>query len=840
MHKIIPVLFSAALFSAGSISAQNNVKYQSRPLEVTKQKTNGMDEATLRKKMKADGLNDAVIDKLIEQRKVWMNQGKNIYWTNAKDAKPPVTQAPCNDMGVESGWGAWQGDLGTANSGSQTWTPPAGVPTAPNFVLTTGAGVDQNTPSAGNPSIPVVCPGFGNQSIQLGEICQAGCVAEQLTYPLTVTANDTNFVYAYAIVIEDAGHSVSDQPFVELCIYDQNGNQVPCGCFRYTGGANIPGFFPVNGTGCAWAGADQYKPWTLVGVNLSNYIGQTLNVVITNVDCAQCGHWAYSYWDFICGTASLSAGCIGNQSTICGPIDPNINYTYQWYQNGNQVAPPQGTQQCITVNAQPGDTFYVEVQQPSGCNFLIGYVPASVQPSFTQAGSCGTYTFTNTSTASPSSVSVTGYNWSFPGGSPSSSTSPSPVVNYTTPGTYTVTLTVTVSAGCTAVATQTINVTGLPTAQFTPSPACQGNLVTFTDGSVSPAGDPIINWSWSMPSGTPATGTGTVVTTTYNTSGNYVATLTVTTAQGCSSSVSIPVQVYAPPIANFSGTGTGCVPVCVNNYTDLSTSANGNITNWQWSFPGGSPSASISQTPGQVCYYTAGTYSATLIVTSQYGCKDTFSMQTVTPQPWPTADFCIIPDGPVSAQDPTFTFCDLWSSDVVQWTWYFGDNDSNNVFTDPVHSYSASVTTNDFYYFNICLRVLNQYGCWDTICKVVEIIPEFTFYIPNTFTPNGDFMNEVFFGKGRGIKDYNIWIFDRWGNLIWDCHHSDKNTNWDNPGQDGLSSYCKWDGKVEGGGADMSGRSNQLAQEDVYVWKVKLTDVFDKKHTYVGHVNVVR
>jgi hypothetical protein len=160
--------------------------------------------------------------------------------------------------------------------------------------------------------------------------------------------------------------------------------------------------------------------------------------------------------------------------------------------------------------------------------------------------------------------------------------------------------------------------------------------------------------------------------------------------------------------------------------------------------------------------------------------------------------------------------------------------------TDPVHSYSASVSGNDFYSFNVCLKVKNQYGCWDTVCHVVEMIPEYEFYIPNSFSPNNDFINENFFGKCRGVKEYNIWVFDRWGNLIWDCYRSDKNTNWDNTGQDGLSSACKWDGKVVGGGVDMSGKSGQLSQEDVYVWKVKLTDVFEKKHTYVGHVSVIR
>ncbi len=172
--------------------------------------------------------------------------------------------------------------------------------------------------------------------------------------------------------------------------------------------------------------------------------------------------------------------------------------------------------------------------------------------------------------------------------------------------------------------------------------------------------------------------------------------------------------------------------------------------------------------------------------------------------------------------------------------WDFGDGNIDSTHTSPVHSYSATVTGNDFFNYKVCLRVQTQFGCWDTTCKNVELLPEYEFYIPNTFTPNGDYKNEFFFGKCRGVKEYNIWVFDRWGNLIWDCYKADKNINWDNLGQDGLSSYCQWDGKVQNQGADFNGHSNQLVQQDVYVWKVKLTDVFDQKHVYVGNVNVVR
>lgn len=853
-----------------------DMPYKQRDVTVTTHKTNQMDEATLRQKMKEDGLLDPVIDKLIAQRKLWMQKGNNFNynWTSVKNAgQNPIVNAPCQGLGVESGWGAWMWQEG-GNSGANpaTWTgPPAANPatapitgtmTGPGFTITSGAGIDPNTPglNPGDPTIPVVCPGFGNNSIKIGDDCGWNSNCQQLTYPLTVTAQDTNFVFAYAVVLEDAGHLQSEQPFVQIAIYDQAGNTIACVPLIYFGGPSIPGFYPVNGTGCASTFGGQYKPWTLVGVNLNspvNYVGQTLNVVITNNDCIYGGHFAYSYWDFLCSTSQLSAGCFGNQSTVCGPIDPNIAYTYTWSLNGVPIPPPQGNQQCITVTPQPGDTITVEVGQPSNCNFHLMYIPASVQPSFTNVGSCGTYTFSNTSTASPASVTMTGYNWSFPGGNPASATTPTATVTYPNAGTYTVTLTVTCSAGCTASTQTVITVTSLPTAQFNPSLACIGLPITLTNNSVSPVGDPITQWSWFMPGGSPTAGTGTVVTTAYLTAGTYTVTLTVTTAQGCVSTTNIPVTPYNPPVANFTGAGAGCAPVCVTNYVDASTPGDGLISSWQWNFPGGTPSAVSGQNPNLgapvlcgnlgycngICYKTAGTYSASLTVISQYGCPSTKTITpTVTVYAWPNAYFNVTPDI-ASISDPTFNFYNLWSNDVTQWTWDFGDGVTNSTDTMPVHSYLTTIgDTNDFRYITICLNVQNINGCWDTICKKVELLPEYEFYIPNTFTPNSDFMNEFFFGKGRGIKEYHFWIFDRWGNLIFECYQNDSNVPWDFPGKEGLSSHadCKWNGKVDAGGWDMSGGSNQLMQEDVCVWKVKLTDVFDKKHTYVGHVNIVK
>jgi len=489
MKKITTSLLAIILLLPLFLSAQEN-------FIITRDNTDGFDEPLLREKMKNDGLSPVVIDKLIEQRRELFLKGKNVQWTSLKKANP-ITNALCSDMGVETGWNSWLGDIGTANSGSQTWTPPPSTPAAPNFSITAGNGIDANTPgpNPGDPKIPVVCPGFGKNSIQLGEQCTAGCVAEQLTFPLTVTANDTNFTYSYAIVIEDAGHSAADQPFVELCIYDQSGNAIPCGCFRYTGGPSIPGFYTVSGASCGWAGTDQYKPWSFVGVNLANYVGQTVNVVITNVDCAQCGHWAYSYWDFSCGK-SIYEYCTGTQNiNICGPVDPSVAFSYQWYQNG--IIMPGETNQCIIVNnPQPTDIYNVYVTQPSGCNFYMDYTlqPTGTSAAFSAAQDTANplqINFTDLSTGSPAST----WYWTFGDGDTSALQNPSHT--YSVSGTYTACLIVTDSSGCmdsTCVTFNTATV-GMTESDFSslsvyPNPA--QNEIVFDFGNQSTGNTEII------------------------------------------------------------------------------------------------------------------------------------------------------------------------------------------------------------------------------------------------------------------------------------------------------------------------------------------------------------
>jgi gliding motility-associated-like protein len=165
--------------------------------------------------------------------------------------------------------------------------------------------------------------------------------------------------------------------------------------------------------------------------------------------------------------------------------------------------------------------------------------------------------------------------------------------------------------------------------------------------------------------------------------------------------------------------------------------------------------------------------------------------------------------------DPAIYFTNLSTvdSNIISWTWNFGDlSNAGSIIKNPQFTYP------DTGCYVVSLIVVASDGCSDTIQHPVCIQPDFTFYAPNTFTPNGDGKNDVWMPYGEGIdpKNYHLMMFDRWGNLMFETYV------W---GQG-------WDGRANGG-AD-------IAQIDTYVWKVDLKDVFHTKHHYIGHCNIIK
>ncbi|HTF02599.1 MAG TPA: PKD domain-containing protein, partial [Bacteroidia bacterium] len=412
------------------------------------------------------------------------------------------------------------------------------------------------------------------------------------------------------------------------------------------------------------------------------------------------------------------------------------------------------------------------------------------------------------------SGNISEWDWDFGIGSSAADTSDlqNPNFVYPSPGSYTVTLTCTSNNGCSTTLTQPVTVYANPVANFSANTVCIGSPTTFTDLSVAGSGNLNI-WGWDYGDGSPFGNTQNP-THTYTNDSTYDVTLIVQNTNGCFDTIILQAITAPQPQVLFTADDfEGCPVLCVN-FLDQTTIASGSITGWEWNF-GDSTANSFTQNPYH-CYTNTGVYTVTLTTTSNQGCIQTQVFPNmITVFPTPTAIFAATP------QVTTVTYTDIQFTDMslgnpVSWLWNFGDGATSgdtSLLQHPMYSYSQEYGSN----YTVTLTVTNQEGCTDDTTLTVIVEPEFTFFIPNAFTPNGDGMNDVFFGTGIGIAKYEMWIFDRWGNLIFTC--SDLNQT--------------WDGTVQGKGGD-------LCQIDTYVWKVAITDVFDKRHKYIGHVSLIR
>ncbi len=177
--------------------------------------------------------------------------------------------------------------------------------------------------------------------------------------------------------------------------------------------------------------------------------------------------------------------------------------------------------------------------------------------------------------------------------------------------------------------------------------------------------------------------------------------------------------------------------------------------------------------------------------------------------PEPVANFSVSP--PIATiTDPVVSITNL-SMGATTWTWNFGGSstDSSTVQNPADQTYADTGT------YVIRLITNTQYGCRDTSHQTVVVEPDFMFYIPNAFTPNGDGINDVFIPNGMFISGFEMLIFDRWGNLVYKTEDISK----------------PWNGSVKNG--------SEAAQQDVYIYYIKTTDFKANTYSYKGIVTLL-
>ncbi|MGP8214795.1 MAG: T9SS type B sorting domain-containing protein [Bacteroidia bacterium] len=719
------------------------------------------------------------------------------------------------------------------------------------------------------PSVPVVSPFGGNYSVMLGDSNLVNYGAAILTKTFLVSEANADFTYQYAVFLENPkSHPYYDQPFFTVAVLDQNGDTIPyCGQYNVvSSGANSKGFdsvyVPITDAGVLGGDTAYYKNWTLVCVPLKNYIGQCVTVVFEAADCGWGGHFGYAYVDASCAPlqiiTSSPAICGQNYITLTGP--PGF-VAYNWSSPAGFPIQGNGSQSVQIDNPGTYILVAVPVTGTSCADTLSITVTKSSAPlpapGFTADTTCigqPTY-FINTS--NPDSNSGAKFYWDFYNLGSFEDSTANPAWTFNSPGVYPVKL-YEISNGCGADTTINVVVVSSPQASIiAPGTDCAGTPVTL----IATGG---VKYLWNTGATTniitvtpvaPDTSFFVLVTNACSTDTAYQSIHIITNiipvlaccdttvlsgdsavlnADGVSSYAwspslvacdTCPLTKAAPTVTTiYTVTGTdsnGCVTtdtVTINivtcaelKLTPVSACCDTTIllvpgdsailkvsgaVSYVWS-----PSAVACGTCPDTRVAPTTTTIYTVTGTDSIGCKST---DTVVVKIETCEEFKIKPVN--ACCDTAIPYGDsaiLTARGATSYIWspsFAGCDTCPYVKVSPTVNTTYTVTGTD------------SIGCKTTDTLYVKLNRCANTWIPDAFTPNGDGLNDSFFPKGDCILTYLMYVFNRWGSLIY------------------TSNNKPWDGAVNG----------TIVQEDTYIYELLVTTNDLIQRTYVGKVTVIK
>lgn len=213
-------------------------------------------------------------------------------------------------------------------------------------------------------------------------------------------------------------------------------------------------------------------------------------------------------------------------------------------------------------------------------------------------------------------------------------------------------------------------------------------------------------------------------------------------------------------------------------------------------------------------YNNSGLYDVSITMTTDVGCVYTVTYEDlIEVYEVPIANFIISPN-PASMFNPLVNLLNTSTDVATQFSWTLIGADPSTSIEENVNQVEYP---QDVAEYPVTLAVETDNGCVDTVTKIVNIVNEVYAFAPNTFTPNQDEFNNNWrvYVNGIDVQRFNLKIFNRWGELIWESNDQE----------------VPWDGTYNGG----------VCQDGTYVWKVECSDAFnDARYEFEGLINIIR
>jgi gliding motility-associated-like protein len=252
------------------------------------------------------------------------------------------------------------------------------------------------------------------------------------------------------------------------------------------------------------------------------------------------------------------------------------------------------------------------------------------------------------------------------------------------------------------------------------------------------------------------------------------ACLTVTDACSDVNQQCFNVVVEQPiPVDFAADTTSGCFPKTFNLVTNVNPAL---YTQSLWTLGDGTTQSNHDSI--SYMYPAAGVYDVTLLLTSALGCQSSLTRPNyLYSYPPPTAMWYADPQ-PTDISNTLITFSDASSGDIVDYQWTFSNSNNEvlgfSIETSPSFEFPGGIGGD----YPTSLHIEDIHGCTDQFDATIVIKDIFAYYIPNSFTPNNDGVNDYFrfYGSDIDPKNFDLIIFNRWGQEVF--HSTDPNEVW--------------------------------------------------------------
>lgn len=588
------------------------------------------------------------------------------------------------------------------------------------------------------------------------EVPTAACIGDPVTFSYRGTATARAF-YDWDVVGGEitSGNGALDGPGPHTIVYQSEGNKLIT--------------LDVTENGCSVRAQASFTVNPLPTIAISPVQDQCFNGNKFSFAFQTSSRIAQAIWDF--GD--------GNGATVFSPVYSYTRPGIRTVQLG--VSDDKG---CINTTEEEIEVF----DQPvAAFNVTPACAEARVE-------------FQNNSTI-PRSTTIGSYEWDL--GDGSASTQINPNKRYERPGTYPIFLKVVTSDGCEDTAKLNLNIYPNPVADFSVFNQCLGDLTSFVNNSTidNSRGDFVSRWSWNLGDGTTA-GVVNDLTHLYSAVGNYNVTLAVLSDKSCSDEITKTVSIYPSNQAIVPIGDT----ICFGQLATLRVD----------SVPAGARVGWFNNATDNVPFTIGYTY-----ITPAQTQNTRYYVQAITPQGCFTQRVAVNTNivrpgtGSIAASDSTLELPAAIVNFTLQgsirgrdYLWDFGDG-TTSTSDEPAHEYQFPGK------YNVTLKLKDEFECEYDFNLVIEVKKTNPLITPSAFSPNGDGKNDFFLVSTRLVRQFQIQIFNRWGQLIFES----------------TDPAFQWNGVSKNG---------EDSPEGVYVYKVKLQDADGDVQQETGTITLIR